>query len=194
MNDYIHGYSPEEQQRLVHQAQFLEPQIYPWIDLTKVTHLLEIGCGVGAQTEILLRRYPQLKITGVDLEPKQIEVAMRRLARPISDGRLVLKVADASDLSQFPQNSFDGAFLCWFLEHVPNPSAVLAEAKRLLKPQSLMWITEVNNSSLFIHPYSASFLKYWFEFNDYQWTHAGHPFVGLQLGNYLSEAGFRMSN
>jgi hypothetical protein len=43
---------------------------------------------------------------------------------------------------------------------------------------------------LFIEPYSPAYLKYWFEFNDFQWSIGGHPFVGGMLGHYLKEAGF----
>src|SRR5690606_38601389 len=46
------------------------------------------------------------------------------------------------------------------------------------------------NSSLFIDPYSPCALKYWHEFNDHQWSIKGHPFVGLQLGNLLQQAGY----
>jgi hypothetical protein len=41
-----------------------------------------------------------------------------------------------------------------------------------------------------MQPYSPYFLKYWFEFNDFQWSLGNHPFVGGMLGNYLQEAGF----
>ena len=55
--DYLHGYSEDEQRRLVSQARFLEPGIYAGIDFTRATRVLEIGCGVGAQLAILRRRF-----------------------------------------------------------------------------------------------------------------------------------------
>jgi trans-aconitate methyltransferase len=57
---YLHGFSPEEQRRLVHQSLFLEPYVFDGIDLEFKTSLLEVGCGVGAQTKILCRRFPEL--------------------------------------------------------------------------------------------------------------------------------------
>ena len=42
-----------------------------------------------------------------------------------------------------------------------------------------------------MHPYSPATLKYWMEFNDYQWSLKGDPFVGGKLANYLMAAGFQ---
>ena len=64
---YLHGFDKKEQNRLVHQAQFLEEYVYDGVDLENDSKLLEVGCGVGAQTKILLKRFPDLKIHGVDI-------------------------------------------------------------------------------------------------------------------------------
>src|SRR5690606_20012926 len=50
---------------------------------------------------------------------------------------------------------------------------------------------EVQNASFFVNPYSPNILKYWFEFNDFQWESGGNPFVGATLGNLLLEAKFK---
>lgn len=187
---YLHGFSNTEQQRLYKQADFLEPWIYNNVDLTPVTKLLEVGCGVGAQTAILLRRFPHLEITGVDASEKQIRQARRRLAGEIREKRVELHLGDASK-TKFEDSAFDGAFICWLLEHVPDPVAILKETLRALKPGGLIYCTEVQNASLFLEPYSPATIKYWFEFNDQQWTMSGDPFVGAKLGNLLQTAGFQ---
>jgi ubiquinone/menaquinone biosynthesis C-methylase UbiE len=97
---------------------------------------------------------------------------------------------DASNMT-FESNQFDGAFLCWILEHVPNPSRVLSEVRRTLKPGSWVYVTEVMNSSFFLDPYSPHCWKYWMAFNDYQYENAGDPFIGAKLGNLLASVGFR---
>ena len=187
---YMHGFSTKEQDRLYSQATFLEPWVYENIDLRRVTNLLEVGCGVGAQTAVLLRRYPHLQITGVDASKPQIGQARRFLAREIKQKRVVLKNADASKMS-FADGTFDGAFICWLLEHVPDPVAILRETLRTLKSGSVVYATEVHNASLFMEPYSPATVKYWMEFNDHQWTMRGDPFVGAKLGNLFLKAGFQ---
>jgi ubiquinone/menaquinone biosynthesis C-methylase UbiE len=188
---YIHGYDPKEQKRLVDQAKFLEPWIYEGIDFKKSKRILEVGCGVGAQTKILLKRFPKLKIDGIDLSLDQLEQASVYLNRERHQGRVRLMQADASNLSDLEERAYDGVFVCWFLEHVKDPVQVLKETRKRMKPGSKIFISEVFNQSLFVEPYSATFLKYWFEFNDLQWALGGHPFIGASLGNILKNAGFK---
>ncbi|MER2996199.1 class I SAM-dependent methyltransferase [Pontibacter populi] len=189
---YLHGYSTEEQQRLYKQARFMENKIYSDIDFSTVTNLLEVGCGVGAQSEILLRRFPHLFLTGIDYSDKQIEQAQKFLETvPYAKDRFKLMQENAMDMSFTSQAEFDGAFLCWVLEHIPDPARVLSEVRRVLKPGSPIVITEVLNSSFFVEPYSPSVLQYWMRFNDLQYDMSGDPFVGAKLGNLLQSVGYQ---
>jgi len=186
---YIHGFDPTEQKRLIHQAEFLEPFIYSGIDLDFKERLLEVGCGVGAQSKILLRRFPKLKIDALDISNAQLEVAKKYLKKEIEQKRIALHLRDAQEFT-LNKPKYDAAFLCWFLEHVPKPLKVLKRVRQHLKPGAKIYCSEVFNQTLFIEPYSPAYLKYWFEFNDFQWSIGGHPFVGGLLGHYLKEAGF----
>ncbi len=187
---YLHGFSEEEQQRLRQQGRFAEHAVYRNVDFTKAKNVLEVGCGVGAQSEILLRRFPDIHLTGIDFNPKQMAAAKKYLATvPYAQDRYEVHEMDAMNMS-FESNSFDGAFLCWVLEHVPEPLRVLSEVRRVLKPGSRVFVTEVMNSTFFIDPYSPNVWKYWMAFNDYQYEHAGDPFIGAKLGNMLTSLGF----
>jgi ubiquinone/menaquinone biosynthesis C-methylase UbiE len=189
--EYLHGFSEAEQERLKKQADFIEPQVYRNIDLTEVKELLEVGCGVGAQSNILLRRFPKIKLTGIDFSDKQLAAAKELLSGvPYAKGRFRLQQMNAQQMT-FKAKSFDGAFLCWVLEHVPDPQLVMKEVRRVLKPGGVVYITEVTNSSFFLNPYSPNLWKYWMAFNDFQFAHAGDPFVGAKLGNFLAAAGFQ---
>jgi SAM-dependent methyltransferase len=170
---YLHGFSPVEQARLQRQARLAESTIFRNIDYADARRLLEVGSGVGAQTEILLRRFPDLHVTCVDL-----------------NGRYELHQADASDLP-FEPRRFDAAFLCWVLEHVPAPARVLSEVRRVLAPGSTVYVTEVMNASFLLDPYSPDTWRYWMAFNDFQIDSGGDPFVGAKLGNLLLAGGFR---
>lgn len=187
---YLHGFTEEEQSRLRKQANFGEFTVYQNINFSHVDDLLEVGCGVGAQSEILLRRFPDLKLTGIDRSPKQLGAAQHILSKtPYTKDRFTLKEMDATNM-EFSANSFDGAFLCWVLEHIPDPIRVLSEVRRVLRPGSIVYITEVMNSSFFLDPYSPNVWKYWMAFNDYQLKQKGDPFVGAKLGNFLMQLGY----
>jgi len=68
---------------------------------------------------------------------------------------------------------------------------VLAEVRRTLAPGSVVYITEVMNSSFLLDPYSPNVWKYWMAFNDFQYEQGGDPFVGAKLGNLLLAGGYR---
>lgn len=188
---YLHGFSKKEQDRLRQQARFAEFKVYQDINLSGTKELLEIGSGVGAQSEILLRRFPEIKLTGIDLNDNQLEAAKASMENnDFAKGRFEYLKMDAANMD-FESNSFDGAFLCWVLEHIPRPQRVLSEARRVLKNGSTIYITEVLNSSFFLDPYSPNVWSYWMKFNDYQHENAGDPFVGAKLGNFLMSLGFQ---
>ena len=188
---YVHGFTREEQDRLKRQARFLEHRIHDRLPFWKARRLLEVGCGVGAQTEILLRHFPDLHVTGIDASETNLARARENLEElSWADGRYELAVEDAERLS-FGTDSFDSAFICWLLEHVGDPMRVLSEVRRVLRPGSPVVVTEVQNATFFIDPYSPHTMAYWLAFNDHQLELGGDPFVGAKLGNLLLALGYR---
>lgn len=187
---YLHGFSPIEQERLRRQARFAEYTVYQNVNFSSTKKVLEVGCGVGAQSEILLRRFPDIKLTGIDLSEKQLTAAKSSLEKlAFAKDRYDLHLMSGENLT-FESESFDGAFLCFVLEHVPDPRRVLAEVRRVLSPGGVIYITEVLNSSFFLDPYSPNVWKYWMAFNDYQYDQKGDPFMGAKLGNLLMQNGY----
>jgi len=187
---YLHGFTPEEQRRLRGQARIVEHRIHGDLPFARCRRLLEPGCGVGAQTEILLRYFPELHITGVDASVPNLDSARSLLgAQPWFSGRFEYLHGNATELP-FPMDSFDGAFICWLLEHVGDPALVLSEVRRCLRPGSPIVVNEVQNATFFLSPFSRHTLSYWSAFNEQQWALGGDPFVGAKLGNLLLRVGY----
>ncbi len=187
---YLHGYDDQEKNRLSEQAGFLEEMIYEFLDASACRKMLEIGCGTGGQSKILLETYPLLSLESFDVSEEQIATAKTNFSvLPHLQNRINFSIQDANQI-QFEDDSFDSVFIVWVLEHSNSPSSILKEAHRVLKPGGKIFITEVHNRSLYIYPKAPFQLKFFDKFNELQIEMGGDPFVGVKLGNLLNEAGF----
>jgi arsenite methyltransferase len=91
--------------------------------------VLDVGAGTGRLAKYAADLVGPLgKVTAVDPLPLRIELARRR-APPNLDAR----VAQAEDLSQFADASFDVVFLNSVFHWLPEKLAPLKEARRVLK-------------------------------------------------------------
>ena len=186
---YIHTFTPEEQRRLIHQAEHLIPWIHSRIDYSECKHVLEVGCGVGAQLRILTQRFPQTRFTGIDFSPEQIEHARILLKEKIDSGQVILVEGSAYELP-FGDASFDGAFLCWVMEHLSDPAIAMRELARVLRWGGVLYDTEVFNDGVYADPPTEAMTSYWKHFNDLQRDFGGHPDIGIRLANLALDAGF----
>ncbi len=71
--------------------------------------VLEIGCNSGPNLALLARRFPSVRIEGIDLNHKALATGRKRLAEEGVAG-VALHEGKADDLSRFADNSFDVTF------------------------------------------------------------------------------------
>lgn len=187
VSTYLHGYSRIEFERLQHQANFLAESVYSNLHIPQRGNLIEMGCGVGAQTRILLERYPELHITAIDRTGEQIAFAKEIIPEKYSS-QVDFICADLTDYKA--EHLADAAFCCWMLEHASDPSSILRQIRKSLKPGATIHITEVQNNSLQVFPRSADLEDYWNSYNRMQLDMQGDPFVGVKLQSLLHHAGF----
>ena len=92
--------------------------------------VLEIGVGSGLN----LPHYPAgADVVGIDLSPRMVELAQRRLDRGVTTAVVRLRVGDAQQLD-LPDASVDTVLATYALCTIPDPAAALAEAHRVLRP------------------------------------------------------------
>lgn len=102
--------------------------------LSRLTYsrVIDIGCGDGG---LLQTVNPKSHYTGVDISPTQLGHFKKHLPQEklYHMGPIRLVQHDISSLP-FAAKQFDLALACDVLEHVLNPSGVIREIKRVLKP------------------------------------------------------------
>jgi ubiquinone/menaquinone biosynthesis C-methylase UbiE len=108
--------------------------------------VVEIGCGRGVGTEIILERFGAREVHAFDLDPEMVQQARRRLDRYIPD-RLLLTVGDAAAIDARDE-TFDAAFDFGIIHHVPDWRRAVAEVRRVLKPGGRFFFEEVTRHAL----------------------------------------------
>jgi ubiquinone/menaquinone biosynthesis C-methylase UbiE len=188
MSRYVHGYGTPEQNRLVEQAEhWRERLIRDGTELEPGTRVLEVGTGAGAVLAVLGQEFPGVQLTGVDIEPRQLEFARGHLERSGVEAELV--PADALALP-FEDGSFDHVWMMWFLEHVADPVAALREARRVLVAGGGITAIEVDYSTARAEP-STPAIEELFRAMVQGMAASGWSDAGTRLPGWLREAGFR---
>ena len=99
---------------------------------------LDIGTGPGMLPIDIAKRLPRLKIIGIDLSEKMIQIAGKNKIRRNTDN-VEFKVMDANAM-QFADNSIDFVLSTGSLHHWKKPAVILDEIYRCLKPGCQAWI------------------------------------------------------
>jgi len=150
MNNYVHGYSETEAIRLNDQADSLATLIHYDSTWKEGSLILEAGCGVGAQTKTVAAMNPKSKFISVDISQDSISEA-RALIDSKGIDNVEFKVADIFDLP-FEDDSFDHIYLCFVLEHLPNPLEALHKLKAKVKQNGTITLIEGDHGSTYFHP------------------------------------------
>jgi len=102
--------------------------------------VLDVGCGFGASLDAINRRFSGMRLAGVNLDPRQLELCRALEAR---DGnRFEWHEADACRLP-FPEASFERVLCIEAMFHFASRRAFFAEAARVLAPGGVMVATDI---------------------------------------------------
>ncbi len=130
-------------------------------------HLLDFGCGNGAQTLLLAPAFE--KTTGVDINEEFLS-GFHQSIKTYPHPERVQAVATGGRPVDLPAASVDVATSFTVLEHVPDEMAVLNDLHRLLKPGGRLiltvpnrwWIFETHGADLPLLPWNrVPFVSWW---------------------------------
>jgi ubiquinone/menaquinone biosynthesis C-methylase UbiE len=91
--------------------------------------ILEVGCGIG--TDLLQFARAGARLHAVDLSPRSVELARRQLNLYGFEGDI--QSSEAEHLP-FADNQFDLVYSWGVIHHAPDPSRIVEEIYRVLRP------------------------------------------------------------
>ena len=117
----------------------LAPLFVDFCDVEGGARVLDVGCGTGALTAVLVQRSGATKVAGIEPEPGLLEVCRSRL--PDADIR-----QGPAERLPWPDASFDAALAQLVLSFVTDPAQVAREMQRVVRPGgtvgACMWLQQ----------------------------------------------------
>lgn len=190
--EYVHGYDYRENKRLIDQANTLVDLFHSDTSYPDGSLILEVGCGVGAQTVMLARNNPNAFFISLDISKNSITEAKIKLE---SNGLKNVQF-NCADIFNFDseKESFDHIFVCHFLEHISKPTKALDILKNLLKVGGTITVIEGDHGSTYFYPDSDSAKKAIQCQVELQKRSGGNANIGRELYPLLNTAGFKSIN
>lgn len=115
------------------------------LDAAPGARVLELGCGTGRNLALIARRWPGMRLHGVDISQDMLGAAARRLGQ---SARLALADAsrfDAQSLLGIPL--FDRVVISFALSMIPPWQDTIAQAARLLAPGGSLHIVDFHDAA-----------------------------------------------
>lgn len=154
-------------------------------------NILDVGCGDGFFSGLLLERVPDGGVLGLDIDKNFLEFANNHYA---NDQNFEPVRGDATHIDA-PNGAFDMVWCAYSLRSLPSVSETLEELVRVTKPGGAVVIVENDRLHQVVLPWPADL-----EWEIYQADRAAHSaiaaanetldiMVGRSLGSLLTNAG-----
>ena len=137
-----HWWDPNSEFKPLHD---INPLRLDWIDQAigiAGKRILDVGCGGGLLSEGMAVR--GANVTGIDLSEKPLGVARLHLLE--SGQKVDYRKISVEQLADELPGAFDVVTCLEMLEHVPNPSSVVAACARLVKPGGQVFLSTLNRN------------------------------------------------
>jgi len=104
-----------------------------WLAPAPGLRWLDVGCGNGAFTEMIVARCAPVSVDGIDPSEEQLAYARTRLASHVAEFR-----RGGAMSVPFPDDAFDAAVMPLVITFVPDPAKGIAEMVRVVRPGGII--------------------------------------------------------
>ncbi len=188
MISYVHGYSEREAARLHDQADSVKDLLHSDTRYPAGNTVLEVGCGVGAQTVTLARNSPDAAIVAIDISSDSLHRAQAFIEQQ-GLSNVQFRQLDLFDLP-YEAEYFDDLFVCHVLEHLPQPAEALVKLRTVLKTGGSITVIEGDHGSCTFRPETEEARQAWRCLIEVQARLGGNALIGRELFQLLSKVGF----
>jgi SAM-dependent methyltransferase/acyl carrier protein len=150
--------------------------------------VLDCGCGPGRLIELLKRKMPGLRFTGLEMDQQLVESARLLLAERGLNGCSIFQ--GTAEQPGLAEAAFDFIIIRLVLEHVPDPILVLRSLRKLLRPGGRMVV--ISNDFEFhlrTWPPVPELERLYEAYRASRRRDGGDPCIGRRVPQLLSQAG-----
>ncbi len=123
-------------------------------------NVLDVACGTGDFSVAVAKRFPNVRVTGIDLSDGMLAEGREKIAKLGLDGRIELRKGDCEAL-EFDDETFDGVCVGFGVRNFEHLEQGLKEMFRVLKKGGRLVILELSvpQNKLLLALYKLYFLK-----------------------------------
>lgn len=149
--------------------------------------LLDVGCGPGAITADLAEAVAPGDVTALDASAEILEQAAALFAER---GLTVATLAAQAPMTGLPDDSFDVVHAHQVLQHVGDPTGVLAELRRVCRPGGIVAARDADYAAFTWYPHSPEIATWLDLYRQVTRANGGEPDAGRRLRSWALQSGF----
>jgi len=143
--EWLTGFYDTVMDKMMRETTFKQALVrQAWV--VKGHRVLDLGCGTATLTLLIKQAHPEAEVTGLDGDPKALEIARNKVAK--SGLKITLEEGMAFKLP-YPDNSFDRVFSGLLFHHLTREDKVrtLKEVYRVLVPGGELHVADWGKAS-----------------------------------------------
>ena len=143
--EWLTGFYDTVMDRMMRETTFIQVLVRQ-AQVKKGYRILDLGCGTATLTLLIKQAHPEAQVTGLDGDPKALEIARGKVAR--SGLTIPLDEGMAFNLP-YPDNSFDRVFSGLLFHHLTreDKERSLKEVYRVLRPGGELHVADWGKAS-----------------------------------------------